>query len=72
MASLVEVLIDTLTKEESEYVTLLDLSRKKTPVIVAGEIENLQKITDEEQAVVDRLIALDARRADAMKDIAEV
>ncbi len=72
MASLVEVLIDTLTKEESEYVTLLDLSKKKTPVIVAGEIENLQKITDEEQAVVDRLIALDARRADAMKDIAEV
>ena len=72
MASLVEVLIDTLTKEESEYVTLLDLSKKKTPVIVAGGIENLQKITDEEQAVVDRLIALDARRADAMKDIAEV
>lgn len=66
------MLIDTLTKEESEYVTLLDLSKKKTPVIVAGEIENLQKITDEEQAVVDRLIALDARRADAMKDIAEV
>ena len=58
MASLVEVLIDTLTKEESEYVTLLDLSRKKTPVIVAGEVEKLQKITDEEQSVVDRLVAL--------------
>ena len=72
MASLVEVLIDTLTKEESEYVTLLDLSRKKTPVIVAGEVEKLQKITDEEQSVVDRLVSLDVKRAEAMKDIAEV
>ena len=72
MASLVEVLIDTLTKEESEYVTLLDLSRKKTPVIVAGDTEKLQIITDEEQSVVDRLIALDAKRADTMSDIADV
>ncbi len=72
MASLVEVLIDTLTKEGSEYVTLLDLSKKKTPVIIAGEVEELQKITDEEQVVMDRLIALDSKRADTMKDIAEV
>ncbi len=72
MASLVEVLIDTLNKEESEYVTLLGLSTKKTPVIVAGKVEELQKITDEEQAVVDRLVSLDAKRAEAMKDIAEV
>ena len=72
MASLVEVLIDTLTKEESEYVTLLDRSRTKTPVIVKGDVEKLQTITDEEQSVVDRLIALDSRRAEAMKDIAEV
>ncbi len=72
MASLVEVLIDTLNKEESEYVTLLDLSRKKTPVIVAGEVEKLQKITDEEQSVVDRLAALDSKRAETMRDIADV
>ena len=72
MASLVEVLIDTLTKEESEYVTLLDLSRKKTPVIVAGEVDELQKITDEEQSVVDGLIALDSKRAETMNDIADV
>ena len=72
MASLVEVLIDTLTKEESEYVTLLDLSRKKTPVVVAGDIEKLQIITDEEQSVMDRLIALDAKRAETMSDIADV
>ncbi len=72
MASLVEVLIDTLKKEEGEYVTLLGLSKKKTPVIVAGDIDNLQKITDDEQAVLDRLAALDSKRADTMKDIAEV
>ena len=72
MASLVEVLIDTLTKEESEYVTLLDLSRKKTPVVVAGDLEKLQKITDEEQSVVNRLVSLDSKRAETMNDIAEV
>ncbi|MCR5747716.1 MAG: flagellar protein FlgN [Lachnospiraceae bacterium] len=66
------MLIDTLKKEEGEYVTLLGLSKKKTPVIVAGDIDNLQKITDDEQAVLDRLAALDSKRADTMKDIAEV
>ena len=72
MASLIEVLIDTLEKEISEYATLLDLSKTKTPVIVAGEVEKLQKITDEEQKVVDRLILLDTKRAEAMADIADV
>jgi flagellar biosynthesis/type III secretory pathway chaperone len=72
VASLVEELIDTLTKEENEYVTLLGLSSKKTSVIVAGEVDELQKITDEEQVVMDGLIALDSKRADTMKDIAEV
>ncbi|MCR5775755.1 MAG: flagellar protein FlgN [Lachnospiraceae bacterium] len=66
------MLIDTLKKEESEYVTLLDLSKKKTPIVVAGDIDKLQTITDEEQTVVTRLTALDAKRAETMKDIAEV
>ena len=35
-------------------------------------MEKLQIITDEEQSVVDRLAALDTKRAEAMKDIAEV
>ncbi len=72
MASLMQVLIDTLDTEEKEYVALLELARKKTPIIVEGDIEKLQTITDEEQIVVDRISALDRQRETAMNDIAEV
>ena len=72
MASLMEELIRTLSAEETEYVTLLDLSKKKTPVIIKGDIEKLQKITDEEQTVVDRITHLEKKREQVMSDIAEV
>ena len=65
-------LIDTLDKEETEYVTLLDLSKKKTPVIIKGEVDELQKITDEEQTVVNRISHLEKKREQVMDDIAEV
>ena len=72
MASLMQDLIDTLDKEETEYVTLLDLSKKKTPVIIKGEVDELQKITDEEQTVVNRISHLEKKREQVMDDIAEV
>ena len=46
-----ENLIEVLDLESREYENLLELSTKKTPVIVAGELEQLAKITDEEQTV---------------------
>ena len=72
MASLMQDLIDTLDKEETEYVTLLDLSKKKTPIIIKGEVDELQKITDEEQTVVNRISHLEKKREQVMDDIAEV
>ncbi len=72
MASLMENLIDVLDKECSEYEVLLDLSRKKTPIIVSGNLENLQKITDEEQEVVSRVHNLDKKRMEVTADIANV
>ncbi len=72
MASLMENLIDVLNKECSEYEVLLELSRKKTPIIVSGNLENLQKITDEEQAVVSRISNLERRREEVTADIANV
>ena len=72
MASLMQALIDTLDKEQKEYVTLLDLSKRKTPIIVEGNVEKLQTITDEEQVVIDRLAAIDKEREPAMADIADV
>ncbi len=72
MASLMEVLIDVLEKESQEYEKLLALSMKKTPVIVSEDLEQLAKITDEEQIIVSRINHLDHQRNEAVNDIANV
>ena len=72
MASLMENLITVLDAESREYEGLLALSQKKTPIIVSGNLENLQKITDEEQEVVDRISHLEKKRVEVTADIANV
>lgn len=72
MASLMENLISVLQEETKEYSKLLELSMKKTPVIVAGDLESLQHITDEEQDIVAKLNRLDAKREEVTGDIANV
>ena len=72
MASLMENLISVLQREGDAYEELLELSMKKTPIIVSGDLEGLQKITDEEQNVVARINHLDAKREEVTKDIANV
>lgn len=72
MASLMENLIEILDQESTEYEGLLALSQKKTPIIVSGNLEDLQNITDEEQDLVVRINHLEKRRMEATKDIANV
>ncbi|MDO4303352.1 MAG: flagellar protein FlgN [Bacillota bacterium] len=72
MASLMENLIEVLDQESSEYENLLGLSMKKTPVIVAGDTEELAKITDEEQNVVNKISRLEQKRQEVFIDIANV
>ena len=72
MASLMENLIEVLDLESAEYENLLGLSMKKTPVIVAGNTEELAKITDEEQNVVSKINRLDHKRQEVFTDIAIV
>lgn len=72
MASLMENLIEVLELESSEYENLLGLSMKKTPVIVAGNTEELAKITDEEQIVVSRINHLEEKRQEVFADVANV
>ncbi|MCR4891280.1 MAG: flagellar protein FlgN [Lachnospiraceae bacterium] len=67
-----EELIQTLGEEVDKYAALLELSKSKTPVVVAGEIEKLQKITEEEQVALDELSILDRKRQQVMNDIANV
>lgn len=72
MASLMEVLIDVLDKENQEYARLLTLSMRKTPVIVSEDLDELARITDEEQIIVSRINHLDNQRNEAINDIANV
>ncbi len=72
MASLMENLIEVLNLESQEYENLLGLSMKKTPVVIAGELEELAKITDEEQIVVGRINRLELKRQEVFADIANV
>ncbi|MCM1112042.1 MAG: flagellar protein FlgN [Muribaculum sp.] len=72
MASLMENLIDIFNRECSEYEGLLEISQRKTPIIVSGNLENLKKITDEEQDMVNRLNRLERRRVEVTADIATV
>ncbi len=72
MASLMEDLIDALEKESVEYENLLEMSMRKTSVIVSENLEELAKITDEEQLIVDRINHIDNIRNEAVNDIANV
>ncbi len=72
MASLIEELIDTLDLENNEYMELLELSKRKTPIIINGEIETLNNITAKEQEHTDKLAALENKRTQVVEDIATV
>lgn len=72
MASLIEELIQTLTKEDEIYTDLIPIAKEKTQVIISNDLEKLQKITDKEQEVVDRLTALEHKRMDVIQNIALV
>ena len=72
MASLMENLIEVLDQESEEYEGLLALSQKKMRIIAGANLEDLQKITDDEQEVVSRLNRLEKRRIEVAADIANV
>lgn len=72
MASLMENLIEILNGECGEYEGLLELSKQKTAFIVKGDLENIQRITDEEQEWLGRLNRLEKKRIEITKDIANV
>lgn len=72
MASLMENLIDVLRKESNEYEGLLELSQRKTAIIVSNDLKELEKIMDEEQELVSRISNLEKKREEVSADIANV
>lgn len=67
-----ENLIEILGQECTEYERLLEISQKKTPVIIKGDLEELQKITDEEQNLASKVANLERKRSVVYADIANV
>lgn len=67
-----EDLISILEQEDSLYEDLLKLSMSKTPVLISGDLETLSRITEDEQEIVNKVNALDKKREEGMKDIANV
>lgn len=72
MASLMENLIDILDKECQEYENLLKLSEAKTPILVSGNLDELARITDEEQIAVTSINSIENKRQEVFKNIANV
>lgn len=67
-----ENLIDVLDGENTEYEKLVLLSESKTSAIVAGDIESLGKIMEEEQDIVGRIQGMEKKRDRFLADIANV
>ena len=72
MASLMEELIATLERELVAYQELLPVAEKKTQVIIANDLAEIQRITEVEQEAIAKVAALEQKRADVMKNIAVV
>lgn len=72
MASLIDELIDVLEKENTEYESLLELGLAKTGIIVRNDTDELSRMVEKEQLVVDRIMALEKKRTEVSNDIAEV
>lgn len=72
MASLIDELINVLEKENTEYEGLLELGMEKTGIIIRNDVDELSRMVEKEQLVVDRIMVLEKKRTEVSNDIAEV
>ncbi|MDP9750550.1 MULTISPECIES: flagellar protein FlgN [Thermoanaerobacter] len=62
-------LIEVLRGETEIYKVLLDLAIKKTDVIIAGKIKELDKIVQMEKQLVKKLMELEGQREDILEKV---
>lgn len=72
MASLIEELMDTLDQEEKLYADLIPMQEEKKRAIVANDLNAIGRLSEEEQALVDRIGNLETKRIRIADDIATV
>lgn len=72
MASLIRELTTILSREQEIYHMLLPIAEEKTKVIVQNNLEALQKITEQEQDIVQKIHVLERKRDEVIFNIATV
>ena len=72
MASLVDELASILIEEEKLYSALFECAEKKTQILVEANIPALEKLTAQEQAKSDELLALGNKQVQLLNDIKTV
>ena len=69
MASLIEELIMVLGNEEKVYAEIIPVAEEKTRVIVNNDLQSLNSITEEEQALIGRISKLERKRQEVIRNI---
>ena len=69
MASLMEELITTLRGEQETYQALLPVVESKTKAIIANDLKTIQAITELEQASIGKIMVLEQKRAEVIKNM---
>lgn len=72
MASLMEDLLETLSREADEYETLLSYTEDKKRAVITANLSALEGVTTKEQEVTDRLKILEHKRLVTLKNMGEV
>jgi len=72
LASLIDELISSLNAEKAIYEELVPVSEKKTRVLINNDLEELKKVTAQEQLLIDRAGAVGRRREEVIKNIGMV
>ena len=69
MASVIQELTSVLEREQKLYEDLIPVVSEKTKVIIKNNLETLQKITEQEQLVVDKVTVLEKKRSEVILNI---
>lgn len=69
MASVIQELISVLKEEQQIYDALIPVASEKTNVIIKNNLESLQKITEQEQELVDQVTVLEKKRSEVIVNI---
>ena len=64
-----EELISVLGAEQEIYEKLIPISEKKTLILIKEDLEELKKVTAEEQFLIDKVSFIDRKREEIIKNI---